>query len=157
MSAQPIIRPAFFIDQYASSYQQIKESTDGISHRDSLQEIIFGVNSLNWHVGHVVVARTNFLVILGVPSIWPWDMIKIYIPGSPPISDNNQALPFQKLLDDLDLTQTLLVESLAKETTTGLKLVKDGETVAEHLAFYAAHEAGHTGKIELISQLLKQR
>lgn len=152
-----MIRPAFFMEQYAQTCRQIKESTRGISQIESLQEIISGVNCLNWQVGHVVVARTNFLVILDVPSIWTWDMIKIYIPSSAPISETSHSLAFQKLLEDLDKTQALLVESLNKVDTAGLQLIKEDETVAERLAFYAAHEAWHAGKIELISRLLKQR
>jgi hypothetical protein len=69
-----MIRPLFLSWQYSDTYNQVKASTIDISHSESLLDIAPEVNCLNWLVGHIVVARCNFLTFLDVPSIW--SMIK---------------------------------------------------------------------------------
>ena len=154
MNENGMIRPSFFSEQYQGTYQCIVESAKHISHQDSLKQVLEGVNCLNWQVGHVVVARTNFLMLLEVPSIWSWEQIKRYVPGSDANPSDDDGYQFSQLVADLGRTQEQLLNALEKVTTRQLQVIKDGQSVAEHLAFYAAHEAGHTGQIELISKLL---
>ena len=152
-----MIRPQFLSEQYSDTYNQVKNVTAGISQSESLLEIGPGVNCLNWLVGHIVVARCNFLTFLDVPSIWGMDEIRRYIPGSTPIMNDEDATPFAQLLADFDRSQEQLTTALAQVVPADLTSVRQDKSIAEHLAYYAAHEAQHTGQIELICRLLENR
>ena len=149
-----VVSSQFLLSQYKKTYTQIKELTSGITHRESLVEIAPGVNCLNWQVGHIVVARTNFLMMLEAPSIWGREEIFRFIPGSTPILDEKEAYPFSKLLNDLKKTQNQLQQVLAEVDLDRLTLIKEEKTIAEHLVYYAAHEAEHAGQIEVICRIL---
>ena len=152
---ETMIRPEFLSALYSDSYSQVKTATAGISQAQSLLEIAAGVNSLNWLVGHVVVSRTNFLMFLEVPSIWGMDQIRRFIPGSTPVLGSETATPFAQLLADLDRVQEQLTRALAQATAADLTPIRQDKSIAEHLAFYAAHEAEHAGQIELVCRLLE--
>jgi hypothetical protein len=83
------------------------------------------------------------------------DQIRRFIPGSTPILNSEQATPFTQLLADLDRSQEQLTGALAQATPADLTPVRQDKSIAEHFAFYAAHEAQHTGQIELICRLLE--
>jgi uncharacterized damage-inducible protein DinB len=152
-----MIRPLFLSRQYSDTYNQVKAVTAGISQSESLLEIAPGVNCINWVVGHIVVARCNFLTFLDVPSIWDMDRIMRFIPGSSPILNSEQATPFAQLLADLDRSQEQLTTALEQALPADLTPVRQDRSIAEHLTYYAAHEAQHTGQIELICRLLEKQ
>ena len=151
-----MVHPQYFSELYTETHQQIKSSTQEISQAQSLVEPFSDTNCLNWLVGHIVVARCNFLMFLDVPSIWGRAEIMRYIPGSTPIVDEKEAYPFKKLLLDLDQTQEQLTKALAEASPEDMNQVKDGQTIGEHLAFYQSHEAQHTGQIELVVKIVQQ-
>ena len=151
-----MVHPGYFSELYAETYRQIKSLTQGISQAQSLVEPFSDTNCLNWLVGHIVVARCNFLMFLDVPSIWGGAEIRRYIPGSTPILDEEEAYPFEKLLLDLDRTQEQLAKALAAASPDDMSQVRDGQTIGEHLAYYQSHEAQHTGQIELIVKVVQQ-
>ena len=44
--------------------------------------------------------------------------------------------------------------ALSQVTVSDLAVVKDDETVVDHLTKYAAHEAYHTGQLGILCQVL---
>ena len=152
-----MLHSQFISELYCDTYGQVKSATTGIDHSHSLLEIAPGINCLNWIVGHIVVARCNFLMFLDVPSIWGLEQIRRFVPGSTPGLDLDDALPFAQLLADLDRSQEQLTTALVLATPATLTATIQDKSIAEHLAFYAAHEAFHTGQIELIRRLLDNR
>jgi uncharacterized damage-inducible protein DinB len=151
-----VVHPGYFSELYTETYRQIKSFTKDISQAQSLVEPFSDTNCLNWLVGHIVVARCNFLMFLNVPSIWGGAEIRRYIPGSTPILDEEEAYSFEKLLLDLDRTQEQLTKALDDATLEELGQVRDGQTIGEHLAYYQSHEAQHTGQIELVAKIVQQ-
>lgn len=151
-----MIKPAFLQTLFEESYTQIKEQINQIDHAQSLQTPIEGVNCLHWIVGHVVVSRCNFSMLLDVPSIWDWPTCKLFIPGSTPTSEAQEKIKFTTLLADLDRTQSHLIAALDQVTTADLETTKNNQTIGEHMLEYAVHESFHSGQIELLSRLLKQ-
>lgn len=140
--------------RFSESYGQIRQAITPITHSESLRPPLPGLNPLHWLVGHVVVSRANFLTLLDVPSIWPWEICKLFVPGSRPTAESAAAIPFEALRHDLERTQELLLAALARTGPDALAALHDERPLADHLLEYATHEAFHAGQITLLQQIL---
>ena len=151
-----MIEPQFLQALFVDTYDAIKRQMEGITHRDSVRQPPFEGNCINWILGHLVVARCNFLMLLDVPSIWGMDQCRRYIPGSAPVTGDDDAVPFDSLLTDLDRTQDQLLTALARVSAEDLHTIKDDQSIGEHLISYHAHESYHLGQLELLRQLVSK-
>ena len=151
-----MIAPAILHALFLESYGQIKENAAEFSHAESLQSPIAGSNCMHWILGHIVVARCNFLMLLDVPSIWGWPTCEHFIPGSVPTAEAAGHIRFDTLLDDLDRTQEQLEAALARSDVSELNVKKEGKTIGGHLASYAVHEAYHAGQLEILWHASKE-
>jgi hypothetical protein len=150
-----MIRPHFLKELFADSYEAVWQCTKRITHNESVWQPPFGGNSINWIMGHLVVSRCNFLMLLDVPSIWTMDQCLRFIPGSAPVTGDADSVPFESLRSDYDRTQELLVDALERATGEDLQEIKGERTVAESLAYYQSHEANHAGQLELLCILAR--
>ena len=139
---------------FADTHAIVKRQIEGLSHLESVYQPPFGGNCVNWIVGHLVVARCNFMMLLDIPSIWSMDQCRRFIPSSPPVTGVDDAVSFQTLLTDLDRTQEQLLAVLANVPAERLDVISGDKSVGEHLAFYHAHEAYHAGQLEFLRQML---
>lgn len=146
--------PALLKSLFKESYSNIIAYTSQIKHADSLLSPIEGVNCVHWIVGHIVVSRCNFSMLLDVPSIWDWPTCKLFIPGSTPTKEAPEKINYQTLLADLDRTQSQLMAALDRATTADLETVKNNQTIGDHLIEYAVHESFHAGQLELLGRLI---
>jgi len=150
-----MIAPQLLNTLFLDNHAKIKEATANITHAESIQTPSFGDNSIHWLMGHLVVARCNFLMFLNVPSIWDWPNCKLFIPGSSPTVETADHISFSQILADLDRTQDQLQAALNQTKSSDLEAVKEDKTIAEHLAEYALHEAYHAGQLDLLRQVVE--
>lgn len=151
-----MVEPRFLQALFVDTYDAIKRQMEGITHSDSVRQPPFDGNCINWILGHVIVARCNFLMMLDVPSIWGMDKCRRYIPGSAPVTDADDAVPFDSLFTDLDRTQDQLITALSHVSAEDLCTIKDDQSIGEHLISYHAHESYHLGHLELLRQLVNK-
>ncbi|UCG24365.1 MAG: DinB family protein [Chloroflexota bacterium] len=151
-----MVRPSFIQELYVDSHDAIKRDTATMSHRTSLWQPPFGGNCVNWLMGHLIVSRCNFLMLLDVPSVWSMEQCRRFMPGSEPVTGESGSVSFAMLLADFDRTQDRLLELLTRTTAEDLSVIKGKRSVAETLLYYQAHEANHAGQIELLSQFSGQ-
>ncbi len=149
-----MIEPRLLYALFADTYSSVKRQVDGVTHLESVYQPPFGGNCVNWIVGHLVVARCNFLMLLDAPSIWDMVRCRLFIPGSIPVTNADDAVPFEILLADLDRTQEQLLTALAQVSAEDLDAISGDKTIGEQLAFYQSHEAYHAGQLELLRQML---
>ncbi len=151
-----MIEPQILIDLYTETHRQIKERIAGLTHEESLIAPPGGGNCLNWVLGHIMVARSNVLALLGAPTVWTTRaQFAPYLPGSPPLAGGETAQRLETIAADLDRTQEQLVAALRGTTAAALgATASDGRTLGAHLAFYQSHESFHAGQVELLRQLL---
>ena len=147
-----MVAPAFLRSLFLDSYTKVKTCTMQITHQESIQPPIGGGNCVHWIVGHIVVARCNFLMLLDTSSIWDWPTCKLFVPGSVPTAEAANHICFSNLLMDLSRTQDQLLAALSGVAASDLAVTKDEETIGEHLAKYAAHEAYHAGQLGILRQ-----
>ena len=135
----------------------IHMQTKGLSHADSLLQLPFRGNCLNWVLGHIVVGRNTVLELLSEPPVWDKGETARYESGSEEITREAQALPLDKLLHDLDQTQQQITAALERITAKDLASVvpfRGGQRpVGQAVAGQHWHETYHTGQLELLRQL----
>jgi hypothetical protein len=152
-----MISPQMLKSLYQESYIIVKKQIEGLQHLDSIYQPPFGGNCINWIVGHIIVARCNFLMMLDLPSIWNMNQCRRYIPGSNPITNANDAILFEILLDDFDHTQEQLMKILGQVTKEKLQEISGEKTIGENMAFYNSHEAYHAGQLEILRKILDNK
>lgn len=145
-----MIAPALLRVLFMESFARVKEHADQVSHADSIDAPVWGGNCMHWIVGHIVVARCNFMMLLDVPSIWDWPTCKLFIPDSTPTAATGDHIDHPTLLADLDRTQQQLLAVLDHLTAADLEAVQEGQSIGEQLAMYASHESYHAGQLGIL-------
>jgi uncharacterized damage-inducible protein DinB len=147
--------------QYIHSVQRIdriiKGKTEGLTHADSMKQLPFPGNCMNWNLGHILVYRMQYLgVIDGVSQPDAAEFAR-YGAGSEPLTDSNKAIPLPTLLERLDEASAQVVKALESMPPAKLAAWYDEEkaiTVGDRLDFYVVfHESYHAGQLELLREL----
>ena len=107
---------------YGRNVQIIKMQTGGLTHEDSLIQLPFRANCLNWVVGHILANRCNILDLLGADDLRPGVNLDHYERESDPIQGPDQGvLVLSELLTHLETSQRWLEKALEKETEESLQ------------------------------------
>jgi hypothetical protein len=136
----------------------IKAQTQGLSHADSLLQLPFRGNCLNWVLGHIAANRNTMLLFLGEEAILSEAHVQRYDFNSEPVcGDEGDILTLEQLLMVLEQGQNTLTARLQK--TTEEELAREvqsflGTTTLGQLIFFLYwHESYHTGQPEYLRQL----
>ena len=147
--------------QYINSLQRIdgiiKRKTEGLTHADSMCQLPFPGNCMNWNIGHILVYRMQYLGLIdGVSKPDPAEFA-IYGGGSEPLTDSSKAIPLDLLLARIDESSARVIAALEAMPAEKLAEIHDAErgtTVDDRLAFYLLfHESYHAGQLELLQEL----
>ncbi len=145
-------------DHFAISLRTVHRQTDGLTHEQSLLQLPFRGNCLNWALGHLALCREEILDLLGAPRVFSVETWARYDSGSEPIrQDEAGVMRLEKLLEMLDQQAPFLAQALvntpaaiyASEVLVG----QNRRTVARRVLFYFFHEATHVGELGLLRQL----
>jgi len=136
----------------------VKAQTEGLSHADSLLQLPFRGNCLNWVLGHMADNRNTMLRLLGGESILDGAHARRYGYGSEPVcGDGDDILTLEELLTALEKGQSALAASLARVTPEELAREVEsflGTTTLGQLIFFLYwHETYHVGQTEYLRQL----
>jgi uncharacterized damage-inducible protein DinB len=134
----------------------IEKQIDGISHKDSLLQPPFRGNCLNWVIGHMAFSRDGMIKAMGGQPVLDKNGKDIYDRGSDPITNGEQALPLETLVDALKEAATRLKDLLGKTSIEELAIdpqVEGFETLGFLIGFLLWHETYHTGQLEYLRQL----
>ncbi len=130
---------------------------DELTHEDSLRQLPFRGNCLNWVLGHIAVHRDKVLETLGEPPVMGADGARYTRESDALTADEPGVLPLEELLDRLDRAQERIAAALgrmddaalSRELTFGDRTM----TVAQRAFFLYFHESYHVGQTELLRQL----
>ena len=135
----------------------IQTQTEGLTHEDSLRQLPFRGNCLNWVLGHVAQYRDQILTALNAEPVMG-EADERYRRESDPIADDGAGvLRLEELLGILERSQVALAKALGcateeylrEEVQAGARRVPRGE----RLFFFYFHETYHVGQTELLRQL----
>jgi uncharacterized protein YciI len=142
---------------FSVNCQVITMQADGLTHGDSLLQLPFRGNCLNWVLGHILANRNRAVDLLGETPFWGEAEVSRYARGSEPIASEGQALPLERLLEDLARSQELIEVGLAQVTPHEMAAPiagdKRGRALGELLVGLHWHETYHIGQLEILRQL----
>jgi uncharacterized damage-inducible protein DinB len=136
----------------------VQMQTKGLSQADSLLQMPFRANCMNWVLGHIMVNRDSILKSLGEQPLLNDQEIEIYDSESKPVIEEGAGLiPLEKMLDMLKRGQERIAACLAElapeEFTKEIKVGDEMRTLGERLFFLYFHETYHVGQTEYLRQL----
>ena len=141
----------------AQNLKVIGLQTEGLTHADSMLQLPFRGNCLNWVLGHIVVSRDYMLRIAGAEPLWDEESGKMYGFGSEPMKADDEVVPMETILADLQRSQERLATALAalndeQQLDAPFENERD-DTLRQRLAFMTWHDSYHTGQTEYLRQL----
>jgi hypothetical protein len=153
-----MITTADFIKALERNLDTIKSQTQGLTHADSVLQLPFRGNCLNWGLGHIATSRSIMLKALGEKPILNEAQLKRYGYGSEPVcADGEDILTLEQLLTVLEQSQQALTASLHKISAEELAREAQsflGTTTLGQLVFFLYyHQTYHTGQTEALRQL----
>ncbi|MBI5961517.1 MAG: DinB family protein [Chloroflexi bacterium] len=153
-----MISPQTMIDSFDRNVQIIKRQTDGLTHADSLIQLPFRANCMNWLIGHILTNRNNIMKLLNTDPTFTLERAARYARESEPITtDEAGVLPLEELIAELDRAQACLANVLAAITPEELErqvafFGGRSMSVAEWLLFFYFHDSYHVGQTEIMRQ-----
>jgi hypothetical protein len=143
---------------YARNLEIIKMQTEGLTHQDSLIQLPFRSNCLNWVVGHLLTNRCNIFRLLDKEGFIPEVDLSHYERESQPVLDDGEGvLPLEELVTLLEKTQIDLSTVLLGMDSESLQrpaVYRDRpeRPLAGWLFFLYFHDCYHVGQTELLRQ-----
>jgi uncharacterized damage-inducible protein DinB len=136
----------------------VKAQTQGLTHADTLLQLPFRGNCLNWVLGHIASTRNTMLRFLGEEAILNDAQIKRYGHGSEPVcGEGADILTLEQLLAMLEQSQTAIAARLqtmeAEELEREVQSFRGTTTLGQLLFFLYWHESYHAGQTEILRQL----
>ena len=143
---------------FETSLGLAKRQTDGLTHPESLLQLPFRGNCMNWTLGHMLLSREEILDWLGAGRTFAPDALARYDMGSEPITqDEPGVIRLETLLAMFDQQAPRFRETLLNTTpetwATEVQVGQNKRTLARRVFFYFFHEATHVGELGLLRQL----
>lgn len=148
--------PQKLIPLFERTYWIIEQQTKGLSHTDSLRQLPFRANTMNWVLGHVLHGRNRILLQLGQPPALDETLTNRYERDSEPMTDTEEALPLETLLAAIADSQERIVAALKETGKADMAVIyneKRQTTVGDWIEFQHWHETYHVGQLEILRQL----
>jgi hypothetical protein len=153
-----MINTQLMADHFALSLRSIHLQTEGLTHADSLLQLPFRGNCMNWTLGHVLLCREEVLDLLGVVRLFSDEAFARYDQGSPPVTrDEPGVIHMEELLEMLDEHAARFTEAIVNTTAetyaAEVQVGQNRRTIARRVLFYFFHEATHVGELGILRQL----
>lgn len=153
-----MIKPTDLTGSLERNLNIIKAQTQGLTHADSLLQLPFRGNCMNWVLGHIAENRNTMLRFLGEEPILSEDQAKRYGYGSEPVcADGTDILTLEQLLTALEQSQKVITDRLQRispeELAREVQSFLGTATLGQLLFFLYFHETYHTGQTEALRQL----
>ena len=97
-----------WIEEYAFTTMVVHGLVDGLTQAETLIQLPFEVNCLNWVLGHIVTNRSHVLEAVNAKHVWQNEVRALYHTGTDNVKPNGEALDVQILLKYLDKSVQLL-------------------------------------------------
>jgi len=145
------------ISDYEFTAMLVHRLVDGLTQEETLIQLPFEVNCLNWVLGHIVTNRSHALEVVSAEHAWQEYVRKLYNTGTENIKPDGESMQVDVLLKHLDESVELLktaLESAGKEYLSERFTNYRGEkTREEHLSGFNWHETYHIGQLEIFRAL----
>jgi hypothetical protein len=145
------------IQDYEFTTMLVHRLADGLTQEETLIQLPFEVNCMNWVIGHIVTNRSHTLEVVGAEHVWQEDVRKLYKTGTENVKPDGESIHVDVLLKYLDESVDLLktaLENISEEYLSEHFTNYRGEKTREaHLSGFHWHETYHIGQLEIFRAL----
>jgi hypothetical protein len=142
---------------FDNNHEMIQMHLKGVTQTDSMLQLPFEGNCLNWVVGHILDTYSICLEWMGQPAIRSEAEARTYGYGSEPLTDPARAYDLIDMFNRLDLASMQIPVTLASLTPIELERVieiwRGKVSLIEALFFMQWHASYHTGQLEQLREL----
>lgn len=153
-----MISPTYMAESYRRNVRILNMQTEGLSQEQSLVQLPFRGNCMNWIIGHLVVNRNNVLKLLGAADLIDDINVSHYRRESEPVTPESETIiPLETLMGMMERSQEHLDQLLEAISEQELERTvaffgNTERTVGEWLLFFFFHDCYHTGQSEILRQ-----
>jgi hypothetical protein len=144
-------------EDFATNTWLIHQLIDGLTHSESLLQLPFRGNCLNWVLGHIVAGRNAALELLDAEPVWTEETQARYKSGSAPVREDGDGLPLEDLVQELDETEVRIKDALRRYSDQDLEQIREtargAHPVWQHLEGRQWHETYHAGQLQILRDL----
>jgi len=134
---------------------------DGVSHEESVLQLPFEHNCMNWILGHIVTNRSHVLEVVGAEHAWQDAVRQLYHQDTQPITQDSPSIKFEKLVAYLDESVELLKRALEDKSEAWLDEIftnyRGEKTRYEHVTSFHWHEGFHLGQLEILKAFIESK
>jgi uncharacterized damage-inducible protein DinB len=153
-----MLTPEQMAHAFGRNAQIVKMQTKDLSHEDSLIQLPFRANCLNWVVGHLLTNRNAVMRLLEAePALDPERLAPYRRESEPLTAESPGVIPLEDLAAALEESQERLADILDAITSAELNrevafFGDSSQAVSEWLFFFYFHDCYHTGQTEILRQ-----
>ena len=150
-------KAASLTKDYEFTSMLVHNLVDGLTQEETLIQLPFEVNCLNWVLGHIVTNRSHTLEVVGAEHAWQDKVRELYNTGTENINVGDRSIHVDVLLKYLDESVELIkgaLENVSDEYLSENFSNYRGEKTREaHLSGFHWHETYHIGQLEIFRAL----
>ena len=149
------------IQDYEFHTMLIHRFVDGITHEESIYQLPFKHNCMNWILGHIVTNRSHVLETAGASHNWQEGVRALYHTETPPITPEGDSIQFGTLVKYLDESIALLKAALENVSEAWLEEFhtnyRGEKTRYAHVTGFHWHESFHVGQLEILKAFVESK
>jgi hypothetical protein len=149
------------LDDYEFHTHFIHNFVDGITHAESVLQLPFDHNCMNWILGHIVTNRSHVLETVGATHSWQEEVRALYHQDTPPITPEGKSVRFETLVSYLDESVELLKAALENVSNEYLEETHSNyrgeKTRYAHVTSFHWHECFHIGQLEILQAFIESK
>ncbi len=149
------------IQDYEFHTMLIHRFVDNITHKESILQLPFEHNCMNWILGHIVTNRSHVLETVGAAHAWQEEVRALYHTETPPIKPESKSVQFETLVKYLDESVGLLKAALENVSDEYLEETHSNyrgeKTRYAHVTGFHWHESFHIGQLEILKAFIESK
>lgn len=149
------------IQDYEFHTMLIHRFVDNITHQESILQLPFEHNCMNWILGHIVTNRSHMLETVGAAHAWQEEVRALYHTETPPIKPESKSVQFETLVKYLDESVGLLKAALENVSDEYLEETHSNyrgeKTRYAHVTSFHWHESFHIGQLEILKSFIESK
>lgn len=154
----PSERVQTIIRDYEFHSMLIQRFAADISNEESLLQLPFEHNCMNWILGHIVTNRSHVLETVGAAHEWDQEVRTLYHTDTPPVKPGSPSIRFEILVGYLQQSVDLLKSALEDVNEGFLDELhtnyRGEKTRYAHVTGFHWHEAFHLGQLEILRSFI---
>jgi len=157
----PTKKAQSIIQDYEFHNMLIHRFVEDVSHEESILQLPFDHNCMNWILGHIVTNRSHVLETVGAAHTWQEDVRALYHTGTPPVTPESPSVKFETLIVYLDESVDLFKAALEDVSEVWLEEIHSNyrgeKTRYAHVTGFHWHESFHLGQLEILKAFIESK